>query len=139
MSSTDYSSFEDDNQCAKCLPSKCCTYFAFEIDEPVTRKDFEALLWQIAHENVTFYIHRKNWHIMIHNRCRFLTPQNQCGIYEQRPYICKEHSTEDCEYTGEDYGFTEHFRSYDELLIYVKENYNFRIKAKPTGISPNAL
>ena len=127
----------DDSQCSKCLPSKCCTYFAFGVDEPETRKDFEAMLWQIAHEKVSFYIYRNNWYIMINNRCRFLTPKNQCAIYDQRPYICREHDTKDCEYTGGDHGFLEHFKSYDELLAYIKENYNFRLKAEPTGISPN--
>ena len=74
---------------------------------------------------------------MINNRCRFLTANNQCAIYFQRPYICREHDTKDCEYNGGDNEFTEHFKSYDELLVYIKENYNFRFKAEPTGISPN--
>ena len=129
----------DDSQCSKCLPSKCCTYVAFAIDDPENRKDFEAMLWQIAHEKISFYIYRNDWYMMMHTRCRFLTSQNQCGIYEQRPYICKEHSTKDCEYTSDDYGFTEHFKSYDELLGYIKENYTYRFKAKPTGIGPNVL
>ena len=127
----------DDDQCSKCLPSKCCTYFSFGIDEPETRKDFEALLWQIAHQKVSFYVYRNDWYIMINNRCRFLTANNQCAIYFQRPYICREHDTKDCEYNGGDNEFTEHFKSYDELLVYIKENYNFRFKAEPTGISPN--
>ena len=40
----------------------------------------------------------------------------------------KEHSIETCEYTGGDYGFTEHFKSYDELMAWIKENTNFRFK-----------
>ncbi|MFQ5672229.1 MAG: YkgJ family cysteine cluster protein [Nitrospinales bacterium] len=127
----------DSGQCAKCLPAICCNYFAFEIDEPETRKDFESLLWQIAHQKVSFYIYRKKWHIMIHTRCNFLTMDNQCAIYESRPYICREHSTENCEYTGDDYGFSEHFKSYDDLLAYIKENYTFRFKQEPTGVAPN--
>ncbi|MFQ5717408.1 MAG: YkgJ family cysteine cluster protein [Nitrospinales bacterium] len=126
----------DSSQCAKCLPAECCLYFALEIDEPETRKDFESLLWQIAHQNISIYIYRKKWHLMIHNRCNFLMADNKCGIYETRPYICREHSTENCEYTGDDYGFSEHFKSYDELLAYIKENYNFRFKQAPTGVAP---
>ncbi len=120
------------DQCQFCMPAKCCTYFAFEIDEPETRKDYEALLWQIAHKGVTFYIERKSWYIMVDSRCQFLTDNNQCGIYETRPYICREHSIESCEYTADEYGFTEHFRSYDELLDWVKENTNYRIKRHPS-------
>lgn len=124
-------------QCEKCLPAKCCDYFAFEIDEPEDRKDFDSLLWQIAHKKISFYIYRKKWHIMVHSRCNFLTKSNKCAIYETRPYICREHSVEDCEYTGEDYGFSEHFKSYDELLAYIKDNYTYRFKQQPTGVAPN--
>ena len=76
---------------------------------------------------------------MIHTRCNFLTADNKCGIYETRPYLCKEHSVENCEYTGEDYGFKNHFKSYDDLLEYIKENTNFRFKQDPTGVRPNCV
>ena len=69
----------------------------------------------------------------------FLTPDNKCGIYETRPYLCKEHSVENCEYTGDDYGFSQHFKSYDDLLEYIKENTNFRFKQDPTGVRPNCV
>ncbi len=121
------------DQCKKCLPAKCCTYFSLEVDEPEERKDFEAMLWQIAHKGVTFYIYRKAWYIMVDSICEFLTRDNKCAIYETRPYICKEHSIDSCEYTEAegDYGFTEHFKSYDELLAWIKENTNFRFKDRP--------
>ncbi len=125
------------DQCKKCMPAKCCTYFAVEIDEPETRKDYEAMLWQIAHKNVSIYIYRKAWYLMVDSVCGFLTPDNKCAIYETRPYICREHSTDSCEYTGEDYGFTEHFKSYDELLAWIKENTNFRFKDRPKPEAPS--
>lgn len=118
------------DQCKKCLPATCCTYFALQVDEPETRKDYEAMLWQIAHRGVSFYIYRKGWYMMVETVCNFLRDDNKCAIYETRPYICKEHSIENCEYTGEDYGFTEHFKSYKELLDWVNENTNFRFKYK---------
>ena len=122
------------DQCKKCLPAKCCTYFSLGVDEPEDRKDFEAMLWQIAHKGVSFYIYRKDWYLMVDSKCNFLTKDNKCAIYETRPYICKEHSIESCEYTetdDESYGFTEHFKSYDELLAYIKDNYTFRFKDRP--------
>ena len=119
------------DQCKNCLPAKCCTYFAFEVDEPEDRKDYESLLWQIAHQNVSFYIYRKAWYIQVDSRCNFLTSENKCAIYETRPYICREHSIDTCEYVGEEYGFTEHFKSYDELLAYIRETTNFRFKQQP--------
>lgn len=125
------------NQCKKCLPAKCCTYFSLEVDEPEDRKDFDAMLWQIAHKGVSFYIYRKAWYMMVDTICEFLTPENKCAIYETRPYICKEHSIDTCEYTGDDYGFTEHFKSYDELLAWIKENTNFRFKDRPNRETPS--
>ena len=110
---------DDTHQCEKCLPAYCCNYFAFGLDEPEDRKDYESLLWKLAHEKVSIYIYRNDWYIMINNRCNFLTIDNKCAIYETRPYMCREHSIENCEYTGSDYGFTEHFKSYDELLIWI--------------------
>ena len=137
MATTCKTNGNDSSQCSKCLPAICCNYFALEVDEPEDRKDFESMLWQIAHQKVSFYIHRKKWYMMVHTRCNFLSEDNQCMIYENRPYICREHSTENCEYTGEDYGFTEHFKSYDDLLAYIKENYTFRFKQGATGVAPN--
>ena len=130
---------DDTHQCEKCLPAFCCNYFAFGIDEPENRKDYESLLWKLAHEKVSIYVYRNQWYIMIHTRCNFLTPDNKCGIYENRPYLCKEHSVENCEYTGDDYGFSDHFKSYDDLLEYIKENTNFRFKLDPTGVRPNCV
>ena len=127
------------DQCEKCLPAFCCNYFAFEIDEPENRRDYESLLWKLAHEKVSIYVYRNKWYIMIHTRCNFLTPDNKCGIYEHRPYLCKEHSVENCEYTGDDYGFSRHFKSYDDLLEYIKENTNLQFKQDPTGVRPNCV
>jgi uncharacterized protein len=125
------------DQCEQCLPAHCCNYFAFALDEPKTRKDYESLLWKLAHEKVSIYIYRKAWYIMIHTRCNFLSPTNKCMIYDTRPYICREHSVKTCEYTGAEYGFSEHFKSYDDLLTYIKENTRFRFKQQLTGVSPN--
>ena len=49
---------DDTHQCEKCLPAYCCNYFAFGIDEPEDRRDYESLLWKIAHENTSIYIYR---------------------------------------------------------------------------------
>jgi hypothetical protein len=120
-------------QCSKCLPAQCCTYFAFEIETPTTRQDYDSYLWKLAHDKISIYINRKRWHIMIDTRCRFLTPANTCGIYENRPYLCREYSAESCDYTSDNYGFTEHFRSYDDLLRYIKKKTKFRFRQNPAA------
>ncbi len=125
------------SQCEKCLPAHCCNYFSFEIDEPEDRDDYDTLLWKLAHDKVSIYIYRKDWYIMIHTRCNFLDSENKCMIYFNRPRMCREHSVENCEYVGEDFGFAEHFKSYDDLLRYIKENTSYRFKQEPTGVRPN--
>ena len=127
------------HQCEKCLPAFCCNYFSFEIDEPEDRQDYEILLWKLAHEKVSIYIDRNDWYLMVNNRCNFLTSDNKCAIYDHRPYICRKHSTENCEYSGDNYGFSEHFKSYDDRLMYIKENTNYRFRQEPTGVRPNCL
>lgn len=35
---------------------------------------------------------------MVMTRCKYLTPRNQCGIYQDRPQVCREYTTDNCEY-----------------------------------------
>lgn len=119
------------SKCDSCLPAKCCLYISMEIDSPETRNDFEYNLWMIAHEKVSFYIYRKTWHINFYSRCKFLWKSNQCKIYDKKFSVCRGHSTDSCEATG-DYDFPEHFKTYDELLNYIKKKYpRWRFPEKP--------
>lgn len=111
------------DQCKKCLPAKCCLYIALEIDEPETRSDFEYLLWKISHRNVSAYVYRKKWHLRFASRCKFLSKENTCDIYDKRPKVCRDHSIDECEYHGEDYGFKHYFKTYNQLLKYIREEY----------------
>ena len=107
-------------QCAQCLPAKCCRYFSLQIDTPRTGRDFDDLLWMIAHQQVSFYIEKRKWFLMVHTQCRFLdTDTNMCTIYEKRPQMCREHSVKECEWHGP-YDFEEHFKSYEELTRWMK-------------------
>ena len=108
-------------QCAQCVPAKCCRYFSLEIDRPRNRRDFDDLLWMLAHRDVSFYIEEKKWFLMVHTQCRFLdTATNMCSIYENRPQMCREHPFEECEWHGP-YDFEEHFKSYDALKKWMKK------------------
>ena len=107
-------------QCAQCLPAKCCRYFSLQIDTPRTKRDFDDLLWMIAHQQVSIYIEKRKWFLMVHTQCRFLdTDTNMCAIYETRPEMCRDHSVKECEWHGP-YDFEEHFKSYEELKKWMK-------------------
>jgi len=109
-------------RCAKCLPAKCCRYFSLEIDKPANKRDYDDLLWFLAHEKVSIYLWEKRWYLMVHNPCTFLdSHSNTCKIYDKRPKMCREHSVDECEFDS-DYEFDEHFKSYDELKRWLKKN-----------------
>ena len=37
----------------------------------------------------------------VFNKCDHLQPDNMCGIYETRPQICRDYSTDSCEYDND--------------------------------------
>tara|TARA_Y100000590_G_scaffold466680_1_gene642887 strand:- start:595 stop:1212 length:618 start_codon:yes stop_codon:yes gene_type:complete len=103
--------------CTKCT-ARCCNYISTEIDEPETREDFDQLLWQIAHQDVSIYVDEGEWHLSFNTRCRFLNSDFSCGIYEHRPQLCRDHSDDVCAYDGE-YDFEMEFQNYEELKSYI--------------------
>lgn len=108
-------------QCARCLPAKCCGYFSLEMDKPRTKRDYDDLLWMLAHQAVSIFIDDGDWFLMVHTPCTMLdTRTNHCTIYETRPQMCREHSVDDCEWHGP-YDFEEHFHTYDELTQWMKK------------------
>ena len=41
------------------------------------------------------------WFLMVHGDCEHLRPDHRCGIYEDRPDICRAYSNNKCEYDGD--------------------------------------
>lgn len=109
--------------CEKCrqCSALCCKYFALELDEPTEPEDWDKMLWYVAHDASSLYIEDGKWFLMVESRCSFLQPDNLCGIYENRPQICRDYSTDGCEF-GVDEPFQRIFRTFDELLAYMREN-----------------
>jgi Fe-S-cluster containining protein len=83
--------------CDHCT-AKCCKYFALPIDEPTTRKDFDYIRWFLLHDRASVFTDDDTWHLLVHTTCKHLQPDNRCGIYETRPQICREYTTDKCEY-----------------------------------------
>lgn len=113
-----------ENKCGFCTGSICCTYITQEIDTPRSISDFDQLLWQVAHHDVWVYKDDGAWFITVNNKCRFLGDGGQCGIYDTRPLICREHSNECCEFDGpaED-DFELFFNSYEKMLHYCRKRF----------------
>ena len=52
-------------------------------------------------------------------RCQYLTADNRCGIYFNRPKICREYTTDDCEYDG-DWSFEKIFETPEQIWEYAE-------------------
>jgi Fe-S-cluster containining protein len=83
--------------CEYC-PAKCCRYFALPLDAPEDFEDFEFMRWFLLHERAAVFREGKTWYLLVHNVCRHLRDDNLCGIYDTRPQVCRDYSTNDCEY-----------------------------------------
>ena len=86
--------------CQYCT-AKCCQYFALPIETPVTRQDFDYLRWYLIHGKVSLFVDGETWFLMVHNVCDHLQDDYRCGIYDDRPQICRTYTTDDCEFDGD--------------------------------------
>lgn len=111
---------KDSTLCGECIPARCCMYFSTEIERPEDARDFDDILWMLAHRDVEAYTKRGRWYLMVRTPCRFYDPARGCLIYPSRPRICRRHHTSECEFHDE-YDFDLHFHSYEELERYVRQ------------------
>lgn len=77
--------------------SHCCHYIAIEINKPTSKRDYDNLFWYLLHDGVSVYIGWDGlWFVQFDTTCRALTADERCGIYENRPQICREYAIENC-------------------------------------------
>jgi Fe-S-cluster containining protein len=113
------------DKCSRCVNSKCCTYTTEAIGAaPRSKSDFEHLLWQVSHHGVEIYKDEDGWFLLFQGSCEHLGPGGACGIYEQRPQICRDYDNDWCEFDAPaENGFELYFRNYAELLAYCKKRF----------------
>ncbi|MBI3468196.1 MAG: YkgJ family cysteine cluster protein, partial [Planctomycetes bacterium] len=102
--------------CDHCT-AKCCKYFALAIETPTTRQDFEFIRWYLLHEHATIFTEDDTWYLLMHTRCAQLRPDNRCGIYDERPTICRDYSTDNCEY-DDNYVYDRYFETPEQVVEY---------------------
>ena len=86
--------------CDHCT-GRCCRYFALPIDTPHTWEDYDYIRWYMMHGRISVFVDEGNWYIMIFADCKHLQDDHRCGVYETRPGICRDYTTEDCEYDND--------------------------------------
>jgi len=98
--------------------AKCCRYYSLPMEKPTTRKDFDYIRWFLMHGRSAVYIEDGTWYLLVFSDCQHLLPDNRCGIYETRPEICREYTTEKCEYE-DDWTYDRFFETAEQVSEYV--------------------
>ena len=98
---------------------KCCRYFSLPIDTPHNWDDFDSIRWYLAHGQTLVYVVKQHWYLLVKTRCQYLSSDNRCRIYFNRPKICREYTTDDCEYDDE-WSFTKAFETPEQIWEYAE-------------------
>ena len=104
--------------CDHCV-GKCCRYFSLPIKDPETWDDFDELRWFLAHGRTVVYLEKGTWYLLVMEKCRYLTDQNRCAIYEHRPQICDDYESDNCEYDS-DWSFEKVFEAPEQVEEYAE-------------------
>lgn len=99
--------------------AKCCRYFALPIDVPKTAKDFDYIRWYLLHHGATVFTEDDDWYLLVHSDCQHLQSDNRCGIYNTRPQICREYSTDNCEY-DDSWVYERYFETPEQVYEYAE-------------------
>ncbi len=104
--------------CEYCT-GKCCRYFALPIDTPENYEDFEYIRWYLLHDLASIFTEDEDWYLLVHTQCEHLQPDNRCGIYDTRPQICRDYSTDDCEYEDQ-WTYERYLETADQVAEYTE-------------------
>ncbi|MFT4671190.1 MAG: Fe-S-cluster containining protein [Pseudohongiellaceae bacterium] len=87
-----------DKKCTNCKKSICCNSINQKIPAPKSKEDFDHLIWQVSHENINIFKDADGWFLHINSTCMHLGAHGECGIYETRPWVCREYDNDFCEF-----------------------------------------
>ncbi len=99
--------------------AKCCKYFALPMEKPTDRKDFDYLRWFLLHQRASAFVEDGTWYLIVHTTCKHLMPDNRCGIYETRPQVCRDYTTDACEY-DDDWVYEQYFETAEQVADYME-------------------
>lgn len=97
----------------------CCKYFSLPIDPPKTWEDFDNIRWYLSHGRCGIFVDDGTWYLVVFGDCQYLTTDNRCGIYYTRPLICREYTTDQCEYDN-DFVFDKYFDQPEQVYEYAE-------------------
>lgn len=82
--------------CTEC--ARCCRYVGVGINAPTTPRLASDVLWYLYHEQVSVYRDEQGeWSVLFETRCRNLGDDRLCGVYDERPHICRGFDNSACD------------------------------------------
>jgi Fe-S-cluster containining protein len=120
-------------ECRKC-GSKCCKYFALEIDKPADEEELDDVRWYLCHQGASVFVEEGKWYLELQNMCKYLQPGGGCAIYEKRPRICADYGVDsdgdvNCHISGAPFDYEYEFGSLEEFEEYIEKVWK-KAKAK---------
>ena len=117
-------------QCDRCT-GLCCQYFAFPIETPEDKGDYDDIRWYLCHKDVTVFVEDGDWYINIKNKCRnYSEKENLCRIYAKRPRICRNYRHSNCDFVEGKYHYELHFTDDRQMEEYIKIKFGNNITEK---------
>jgi uncharacterized protein len=107
--------------CEYCA-AKCCRYFALPIETPESFEDLEFIRWYLLHDRASVFQEDGDWYLLVHTTCKHLQADNRCGIYETRPKICRDYTTDNCEY-DDDWTYDFYLETAEQVAEYAEAVY----------------
>ncbi len=102
--------------CQYCT-ARCCRYIALPIDTPTEWSQFDYMRWFLMHGRIALFVDGKTWYLMVFADCNHLQGNGMCGTYETRPQICRDYSTDNCEY-DDGQVYDQYFETPEQLWEY---------------------
>jgi Fe-S-cluster containining protein len=123
-------------ECTAC--AKCCTYVAVPIPGPDRAKDATSILWFLYHERVTVYRDADGeWCVVFETRCRNLQSSKLCGIYADRPHVCRDFDNTICDVNSPEGGLD--LRTPQEYLDWLRVEKPRMYRSISKGFVPGQL
>ena len=110
-------------QCDDCS-GLCCRYFALPIETPEDKGDYDDIRWYLCHKDITVFVEDGDWYINIKNKCKHLTKDNKCDIYNKRPRICRGYKHSTCDFVEGEYNYKLHFTDDKQMAEYIKVKFS---------------
>lgn len=125
------------NLCEYCT-AKCCHYIAVPYETPDCFEDMEYIRWIVLHQRSTFFKDEEDWYLLVHTVCEKLQDDYRCGIYEDRPQICRDYTFDNCEY-DEDWTYDFYLETHQQVAEYAEACYKSKgknIRSKKPALLP---